>query len=98
MIVSPSPKTNPFRTGLEMNSDTGPNLGTPPAMNTRPAIRVAAETSIAYLAESPAAMGATKAASIAAEDEVGVTASCRDVPKIAYTNMPNIAAYKPICG
>jgi hypothetical protein len=51
-----------------------------------------------YRAESAEAIGATNAASIAAEEEVDVTASWREVPKIAYTNIPIHAAYKPICG
>jgi hypothetical protein len=48
-----------------------------------------------YRPASARASGATNAASIAAEDEVDVTASWREVPNIAYTNMPSIAAYKP---
>ena len=95
MIVSPKPKTNPFRTGLEMNSDTAPSLSKPPSRKITPAAIVAAETSTMYLPESPNAIGATRAANIAADEEVDVTASWREVPKTAYTNIPSMAAYKP---
>ena len=78
-----------------MNSDTAPSLSKPPSRKIRPAASVAAETSTMYRPASARASGATSAASIAAEDEVDVTASWREVPNIAYTNMPSIAAYKP---
>jgi hypothetical protein len=51
-----------------------------------------------YRPLSDKAIGATKAATIAAEEEVDVTASWRDVPKMAYTNIPSMAAYKPTWG
>jgi hypothetical protein len=79
-----------------MNSDTAPSLRTPARKNKQPAAIAAADTSIMYRAESAKAIGATKAANIAAEEEVDVTASWREVPKIAYTNIPTHAAYKPI--
>jgi hypothetical protein len=51
-----------------------------------------------YRPPSDKAIGATKAASIAAEEEVDVTASWRDVPKIAYTNIPSMAGIQAHLG
>src|ERR1700746_2016736 len=98
MIVRPNPNTNPLSTGFDINSETAPRRSRPPSRNINPAAIVAADTSSKYRAEPIKAIGATKAASIAAEDEVAVTASWRDVPKMAYTNIPSNAAYKPTCG
>ena len=75
MIVRASPKTNPLRTGLEMNSDTAPSLSRPPTRKMIPAAMAAPEARTTYRAESPAAIGATRAASMAALEDVGVTAS-----------------------
>jgi hypothetical protein len=44
---------------------------------------VAADASSAYRSEFPGANGATRAASIAAEEDVDLTASWWDVPKSA---------------
>src|SRR5580698_8888133 len=83
MMVSASPKTKPLRTGLEMNSETAPSLSRPPAKKMMPAAIAAPDANTTYRAESPTAIGATRAASMAADEDVDVTASWRDVPKIA---------------
>src|SRR5262249_6905601 len=98
IMVSPRPNTNPLSTGSEINSDTKPRLKTLATSKRRPATIAVADPSATYLPISPAATGATNAASIAAEPEVHDTTKCLEEPNKAYTTKPAAAEYSPAWG
>src|SRR5208283_3193725 len=97
-MVSATPKTNPFKTGLEMKSPTKPSFNAPATRNSRASTRVTAHARTKNLEGFVAASGATVAARITADDEVGETANCRLDPINAYASRPNAVAYNPACG
>jgi hypothetical protein len=82
-MQSATPFMKPTRTGLERKSPTAPSRKKLARMQNTPA-RNASITDIAeYKAGSPAASGATDAATIAQTAASGLIIKWRDVPKMA---------------
>ncbi len=92
MMLRATPNTNPFSTGLEMKSEMKPSFRMPASRNRPPRTSVTAEASTMNLPGSAAASGATVAARIADEAEVGETTNWRLDPKIAYASSPKTVA------
>jgi len=74
-----------------MNSETKPSRKILATRKSSPVAIAVADASAAYFAGSPAAIGATSAASMAAEPDVQDTARCRDEPNSAYAARPATA-------
>jgi hypothetical protein len=83
MMVSPSPNMNPAWTPAEMKRDTKPMWSRPSRARTSPTRMASAAARAPKRATSPAATGATRAAVMAAVEEVGLTTSWRDDPSRA---------------
>ena len=97
MIVSPSPTMKPAWTAVGMKRLRKPIFSHPNTASATPQPMASVADSAAKRSASPRASGAMMAAEMAAVDEVGLTTSWRDVPRIPYASSPPMVATSPAC-
>ncbi len=97
-MITATPDMYPIRIGCDSRSAMKPSRTAQATMHTIPTSSASAADRARYRTGSPAASGATAAATMIAVADSGPTDSCREVPSRAYAIMANTATHNPVTG